>query len=258
MPVAAITPSEAAALTIAAGVCARITAAVALASLPAFPGVSVRVRLALAVGLTAAVLPAALRHGAAVVGGWPLVVVGEAIVGGVIGTAVALVVGAAGWAGSLLGSVSGLAWADDFDPAGDAGTAGIGRLAWWIGVAAFLVAGGQLAVVGGILDSLETIPVGTTVGAAGIAPRLMTLVSTALALALSLALALALPALAAVVAFHLASAICLRAVPFVPGSGVLQGLAALVLLAALGFGLDAWAGGAGTLMHGALERLMTP
>ncbi len=258
MPVAAIMPSEAAALTVAAGVCARITAAVAMASLPAFPGVSVRVRLALAVGLTAAVLPAALRHGTAAAGGWPLVIVGEAIVGGVIGTAVALVVGAAGWAGGLLGSVSGLAWADDFDPAGDAGTAGIGRLAWWIGVAAFLVAGGQLAVVGGILDSLETIPVGTAVGGAGIAPRLMTLVSTALSLSLALALALALPALAAVVAFHLASTICLRTVPFVPGSGVLQGLAALVLLAALGFGLDAWAGGASTLMHGALERLMTP
>jgi flagellar biosynthetic protein FliR len=256
MPVAAMMPAEVAALTIAAGACARITAAVAVASLPAFPGVSARVRLALAVGITAAVLPAALRQPPGVAGSWPLVVVGEAIVGGVLGTAVALVVGTAGWAGSLLGSVSGIAWADDFDPAGENGSAGIGRLAWWIGVAAFLAAGGQVAVIGGLLDSLEAIPVGTAVGSEGVSPRLVGVMSSAPTLALSLALALALPALAAVVAFHLATAICLRAVPFTPGTGLLQGLAAVVLLVAFCCGLEAWAGGAGTLMHGALERLL--
>lgn len=256
MPVAAMMPAEVAALTIAAGACARITAAVAVATLPAFPGVSARVRLALAIGLTAAVLPAALRQTAGVAGGWPLVVVGETIVGGVLGTAVAVVVGAAGWAGGLLGSASGLAWADDFDPAGESGSAGIGRLAWWIGVAAFLSAGGQVAVVGGLLDSLAAIPVGTAVGNAGFSPRLVAVMSSAPTLALSLALTLALPALAAVVAFHLASAICLRTVPFTPGAGLLQGLAAVVLLVALGCGLEAWVGGAGTLLHGALERLM--
>jgi hypothetical protein len=75
-------------------------------------------------------------------------------------------------------------------------------------------------------------------------------------MALRIALALALPALAAVVAFHLASTICLRVVPFAPGAGLLQGLAAVVLLTALWCGLDVWAGNASLLMRDAVERVI--
>lgn len=256
MPGPASLASDTVALVIAAGACARVAAAVTVATLPAFPGVSVRGRIACAAALAAVAVPMAIDAGSAAVGGWPLVVLGEAIVGGVFGTAIALVVGAAGWAGALLGSVSGLSWADDFDPVGDGESAGIARLAWWMGAAAFLAAGGQAAVVAGLLDSLRSMPVGTALVGGGFADGLVTLAFTAPTAALSLALTLALPALAAVVAFHLASAICLRTVPFSPGSGLLQGLAAVVLLAALGCGLDAWAGTAGTLMHAALERLV--
>jgi hypothetical protein len=67
-------------------------------------------------------------------------------------------------------------------------------------------------------------------------------------MAFSLAAALAMPALVSIVAFHLASSICLRAVPFAPGPGLLQGLASLILLASLWLGADAWAGGSAALM----------
>ena len=86
--------------------------------------------------------------------------------------------------------------------------------------------------------------------------RLLPVVTAAPALALRIALALALPAVTAVVAFHLASTICLRAVPFSPGAGLLQGLAAVVLLMALWSGLDAWAGTSSLLMREGLEQVL--
>lgn len=243
-------------LAIAAGVGCRMLAAVAVATLPAFPGVTIRTRFAVAVALAAVALPAAIASNSAAIGPWPLVIAGEAIVGGVIGTAIALVVAASGWAGTLLGSVSGLSWADDFDPGSGEASAGIGRLAWWVGAAAFLAAGGQLVIVTGLLDSFATLPVGTVLNGDGGLDRLLPVVTAAPALALRIALALALPAVTAVVAFHLASTICLRAVPFSPGAGLLQGLAAVVLLMALWSGLDAWAGTSSLLMREGLEQVL--
>lgn len=258
MPVAA-PPTEP--FVIAAAVIARFGVAVAVASVAALPGASARVRMAVVLVLALAAWPAAVAAApvGAAIGPWPLVVAGEALVGLVIGAALAAVLAAAGQAGSLLGSVSGLSWADDFAGDGDGQGAGIGRLAWWVGLAAFCGAGGHLVVVSGLVDSVRTLPVGslfsTAVAPDWPPPWLLSLAVTAPTTAISLAVALAAPALAAVVAFHLASAICLRAVPFAPAAGLLQGMAALVLLAALTVGLDVWATGSSTLMHAAVERV---
>jgi flagellar biosynthesis protein FliR len=164
-----------------------------------------------------------------------------------MGTAAAAVLAATAWAGGILGSVSGLSWADDFDPDAAGESAGIARLAWWVGLAAFFTAGGQLAVVGGLIDSVRHVPIGTAFGGP---PEewLVTLAVTTPAVALSLAVMLAMPALVAVVAFHLASAICLRAIPFATGPGLLQGLASLVLLASIWLGAESWGGGSAIMM----------
>jgi flagellar biosynthesis protein FliR len=250
-----------AAAVIAMGLVARLAVAVVAATLPAFPGVSAGVRMALAVALAVAAWPAAVAAWppTAVLDAWPVVVAGEAVVGLALGTAVAAVVAAAGWAGSLLGSVSGLSWADDFAESGGGPAAGVDRLAWWVGLAAFCAAGGQVAVVGGLVDSVRGLPVGSVFAAApGVAwppAGAVEIALTAVSSAVSLAVALAMPVLAAVVAFHLASAICLRAVPFAPAAGFLQGLAALVLLAAFAMGLDVWSASSAALMHAAIERL---
>ena len=241
---------------IAAGVACRLAAAVTVATVPAFPGVSVRTRVALALALAAVALPAALESGPTSIAPWPLVLVGEAIVGGVLGTAIALVVAAAGWAGTLLGSVSGLSWADDFDPGSEQATAGIGRLAWWVGAAAFVTAGGQLVVVKSLIDSLAIVPVGTASQGDALLAEIMPLAIDALSMALRIAITLALPAVAAVVAFHLASTICLRVVSLSPGAGLVQGLAAIVLLAAFWCGLDAWGGTGAGLMQSAVEQII--
>jgi len=238
-------------IVVAAGVCCRIAAAVATGTLPILPGASFRIRLTLAFALVVVAVPMAwaVQNTPPVRPIGPLlpVLAGELFVGLLMGIAAAAVLSAAAWAGGILGSVSGLSWADDFDPDSTGESAGISRLAWWVGLAAFFAAGGQLAVVGGLIDSVRHIPIGTAFGG----PQrewLETLAVTTPAVAFSLAAMIAIPSLVSVVAFHLTSAICLRAIPFAPGAGLLQGLAAVVLLASLWLGADAWAGGNALVM----------
>lgn len=241
----------------AAGVLARMGAAVAAGGLAIAPRVGGRVQAALALALTGAALPAAATRAeqAAIV---PLVA-GELLVGLALGATVAAVLAAARWAGGVVGSLAGLSWADDFTPDGDPQSAGTAALAGWLAVGGFLVADGHLQVIAGFVDSVRAIPVGAL--AAGEAARADALVSVVVAAptwALGLALALAGPALAAVLTFHVAAALCLRAVPLTPGAGLVQAAAALVLLAALAGNAEVWTSGLAAAARGPLERCLEP
>ena len=245
---------------VAAGVFARMAAAVAVGGVPIAVGVGFRVQAAVAVALTLAAVPAAgAVMPATSLDSRPLVllVLAEAIVGLVLGMAVATVLAAAGWAGGILGSATGLSWSDDFTPEGDPQTAGMARLAWWMGLAGFLAAGGHLHVVAGLVDSVRLLPIGTACGADGRwSASLETIATTMPSVAISLAISLAVPALAAVLAFHLVAAICVRTVQFDPGQGILQAVASLVLLAAVCIGTDSWIGGFAAVVEAPLERCL--
>jgi flagellar biosynthesis protein FliR len=129
------------------------------------------------------------------------------------------------------------------------------RLAWWISFGAFLTAGGLQAISAGLIDSVRSMPIGSLLSGGGMPDvSLADLAVRFPAAALALAITLAIPALVAVLAFHLTTAICLRTVPFAPGAGLLQALAALVLLGAVYLGADAWAGGFGSLIQAPLEQ----
>jgi|688.fasta_scaffold67188_4 flagellar biosynthetic protein FliR len=241
---------------LAAGVFMRMATAVAAGAMPLASRVGIRVRVAVAMVLAVAALPAARGTGDTLtrLPAWPFMLAGEAVVGLAMGAAAACVLAAAGWAGMILGSVAGLSWADDFTPdaEGDPQGAGMASFAAWLALAGFLAVGGHLHVVAGLIDSVRTMPVGTALNA-GAAP-VEAIVCTLPGLALSLALALAAPALAAVVTFHLATAICLRAIRFSPGPGVLQAVASLVLFAAVVAGAATWIGGFAAGVHAPLER----
>jgi flagellar biosynthetic protein FliR len=242
---------------LAAAVLARMSAAVFAGALPLADQVPLKVRGVLAVCLAVLALPAAAHNRAASLAAqpWPAVVLGEAVAGLGLGLVAAAIVAAAAWAGGLLGSVSGLSWADDFaTPAGDPEPTGVARLAWWLGVAGFFAAGGHLAVVAGLFESVRLMPVGSLFAAGGAESPLVAVVAAAPAVALSLVTALAVPALAAVVTFHLALAICLRTVRFDPGQGLLQALAAIVVMFAFIAGAEAWLGGFGAVAHAQIER----
>lgn len=236
----------------------RMAAAVAVGVLPITTGVGARVQAALVVALSIAALPAAAAtaQAAAFSRVVVLVLAGEAVVGLVLGLASAAVLAAAAWAGSLLGSVSGLSWADEFTPDAEPSAAGVSRLAWWLGLGGFLAAGGHVEVIAGLIDSVRSLPVGAAFGDGGrVAPGLEQVALTMPTLAMSLALSLAVPALTAVLACHLAAAICVRAVGFDPGQGVLQGAASIVLLAAVCLGAEAWIGGFATAVDAPLDRI---
>ncbi|MFM8292648.1 MAG: hypothetical protein ACKOC4_13250, partial [Planctomycetia bacterium] len=51
-----------------------------------------------------------------------------------------------------------------------------------------------------------------------------------------------------------AAAVCLRTIRFVPGQGMLQTLAALVLLGAVAVGADTWGGTFGIVARAQVER----
>ncbi|MEX0689665.1 MAG: flagellar biosynthetic protein FliR [Pirellulales bacterium] len=249
---------------LALGVATRMTAAVAGGGLAFFPQLDPKLGGVAALALTAAALPLAavavapLGEGRAVV---PLdvlpldvlpLVAGEAVVGLGLGLVVAVAFAAAAWAGGILGSVSGLTWADDFTPDAPAGEGGAARLATWLAVAGFLTAGGHLAVVAGLVDSTGRLPVGG-LAVADRAAWIELLAATPTA-AVMLAMSLAAPALVAVLTFHVTAAICLRSVRFASGPGLIQAAAAVVLLAAVIHGTATWTTGFASAVREPIER----
>lgn len=240
---------------VAAAVVARLTAAMAVGVMPIAASTSLPVKAACVLGLAVAAWPAA---SAAAVSADPSmvvgVIVGEATIGLGLGLAVAAVLASAAWAGTLLGSVSGLSWADDFAPEPEAQAAGISRLAWWLGLMGFLAAGGHVALVAGLIDTFRVLPVGAVTAAGGRLTDLLPLVTEGPATGLALALLLAGPALAAVLAFHAAAAIAVRVGCIDPGQGLLQSLASLVLVAAVCLAADSWIGGYSVVVGPPIER----
>jgi flagellar biosynthetic protein FliR len=247
------TPAHA---VVAAGVLVRMAVAVGAGAMPLATGTGLRVQAVLAAVLAVAATPAALAasptpgvDGSSILG----LLVGEAVVGLGIGLAAAAVFASASWAGHLLGTVTGLSWADDFGDAPGSESAGVGRLAWWLGLAGFVAAGGHEAVVAGLVDGVRSLPIGAAATAAA-RDGLLELVAAMPSIGLSLAMSLALPALAAVLACHLVAAIAVRSVGFDPGQGLLQTVASLVLLAAVCGGTDSWIGGFAAAVQSPLER----
>lgn len=229
---------------VAAGTLARMVAAVFVGGLPLANSLPWRMRVLLAAALTVVALPLATAVRPARPPAEPglVVLAGEAIVGGVLGTAVAAVLASAGWAGRVLGRVSGLSWAEDFTPEAVDEQAGTARIAWWLGVGGFLAAGGHLAVIGGLVDSVRSLPVASAWEdcGGGWPPALTVVITRMPAAAIELAFGVSAAALVAVMAFHVGVAVCLRTVRFSPGDGLLQGLAAVVVLAVLAFGAETW------------------
>ncbi len=238
---------------VALAVFARVAAALEAAAPVLLPSVTTRTRLSLAGLISLAGLPVALTvSGTTISTGQSLgnslascglLIAGEACIGLGMGLAVAMLVSVGGWAGEILASASGIGW-DDGEEEG-AG-AGIGRLAWWVGLGAFLAAGGLEVTVIGLIDSTRMVPVGILAsplaeGATDTMAAIGSLGSRVPAMAIGMAAAIAIPALSAALAFQLTAAVCLRAAPCDPGPGLVQAAMAVVLLISLHAGAAGWA-----------------
>lgn len=170
-----------------------------LVCLPAFGGVSIRMRAALAILLAIVVLPATSGGGSDLAGlpalnagfvPWLVAIAAELAVGSLLGLGVRVLFSSLQLAGELIDLQAGLAVQQVVNPL-DAGEAGPATAALtWLAVAALLTAAphaGHLALLDGMLQQFSAIPVGTT-PASGLDLSLpITLVQQALTLAIRLA-----------------------------------------------------------------------
>ena len=231
---------------------ARVAGFVAIGTLPLASGVPVLVRVALVFAMSLAavswVLPAGLATPPAT--SLPLAAATELALGGILGLSVACVTAAAGWAGGMLGTISGLSWADDYSAGPPEASTPLARLLWWVAAATFVSSGGARILLAGLLESFATLPLGGWLDA-GISGLLL----PTLAMACRLAVAVALPAMMAVLAWHVSATIGCRVIPLSPSTGLLQGTAAAVLLVALWIGSPAWTHGLANAMTASCERV---
>lgn len=231
---------------------ARVVGFVSVGTLPLGPGMPLVVRVALAWALSIAAISWELPAGLEQPGHLPLAlaVPSELFLGALFGMSVACVTAASAWAGTVLGSISGLSWADDFSSGPAEATTPLSRLLWWIAAATFVSSGGVKVVVLGLVDSLGTLPLGAALDV-GVSTSLL----TALAMGCRLAITLALPAMIAVLSWHISAAIACRVIPLSPSAGLLQGSAAMVLLLAIWAGGPLWTAGIATAMEVTCERV---
>ncbi len=247
------------ALFVSAGVLTRIAGVLLGGGMRLFPGGTVHLRLAILFVLGLAAAPVAISvaqvQNAAEQSFLPMIF-SELLVGGCLGLSISFLVSVFESVGSVFANVAGLNWADVFTPGGSGGP-GVARLCGWAGLASFVAAGGQQVVVTGLIDSFLQMPVGALAGANDLlgTPVVMRLIELP-ALCLQLTLMISAPILAAVITTHLTATICMRSIAVTPGPGVLQGIAAAVMLGGLIVGSQQWAGHAGGILRTPFEATL--
>jgi flagellar biosynthesis protein FliR len=244
------------ALFVSAGVLTRIAGVLLGGGMRLFPGGTFHLRLAFLFVLSLAAAPVAISvaqvQGATEQSFLPMIF-SELLVGGCLGLSISFLVTVFESVGSVFANVAGLNWADVFTPGGSGGP-GVARLCGWVGLASFVAAGGQQLVVAGLIDSFLQMPVGALAGTNDLLgiPVVMRLIELP-SLCLQLTLMISAPILVAVITAHLTATICMRSIAVTPGPGVLQGVAAAVMLGGLIVGSQQWAGHAGGILRTPFE-----
>jgi len=90
---------------------------------------------------------------------FPLILV-EIVIGTSLGLGVALLVFAARSAGAIVGQMAGLQWAAAADGSADEGVSAVGQIYGLVAAATFVAMGGVEMLIGGLMDSYTTLPIG--------------------------------------------------------------------------------------------------
>src|SRR5512140_1780815 len=196
----------------------RVTGLTMVAPLWSMNGVPRRIRVAVAIVLTLALLPAvprpALPEALPVL---PLTMAGELLIGLLIGLTAAVFVHGVALAGEVVATQMGLSMAPALNPMSDDLVPGIGQLKTLLAVMIYIALDGHLAMIRGLAESFRVLPpgVGFSLDAApALAARFLgTVYSTALRAAA--------PAMVALFLVNLAVAITGRAVPQFPAMMVI-------------------------------------
>ena len=214
---------------------ARIGACLMVAPMFGARFVPVRMRVLLAVALTALVVPLTPSTGIAPFSPQGFVVVAQQLLIGVaLGFAMQVVFDALGLAGQLLANSMGLSFAFNVDPLRGSSTAALGQLYIILATLTFLALGGHLALLEVLVQGFTTMPIGTEgLGREG----LWNLVLWGGQLFAG-AIAIALPGVTALLIVNLAFGVVSRAAPslnlFAVGFPISLVVGLLVVLAGIG------------------------
>jgi flagellar biosynthetic protein FliR len=214
---------------------ARIGACLMVAPMFGARFVPVRMRVLLAVALTALVVPLTPSTGIAPFSPQGFVVVAQQLLIGVaLGFAMQVVFDALGLAGQLLANSMGLSFAFNVDPLRGSSTAALGQLYIILATLTFLALGGHLALLEVLVQGFTTMPIGAEgLGREG----LWNLVLWGGQLFAG-AIAIALPGVTALLIVNLAFGVVSRAAPslnlFAVGFPISLVVGLLVVLAGIG------------------------
>ena len=134
---------------------------------------------------------------------------GEALIGLALGLGVMIVFGGVQMAGQLIGQLAGMSLADVFSPGFDDRVPVISQLLFYVAMAVFVVIGGHRQVVGALLDTFESLPLGTGGMPTSIADTMVNLI----ALSFELGIRAAAPVMAAVLLAIIVVGLIGRTVP---------------------------------------------
>lgn len=213
-------------------VLARVAAMVLTAPLFGSRAIPFQLRLILALALAFVIAPMQVSDVFTFAPGVPVFVISlaaEALIGGVLGMGVAIVLAGAQIAGQLISQMSGLSLADVFDPESGAQTPVISNLLYLVGLAVFVAIGGHRLLVAALLDTYEFMPIGQ----AQLPDELGVLLTTLLVESFALAMRGAAPAMIGLLLATLAMGLVGRSLPQINVMTVGFGFnlaAALVLL----------------------------
>jgi len=181
-------------------VACRLGGLALLSPVLASAAVPVRVRAGLAFLVAAAAYPLlASEHVISVPPNLDLLMLGgliarEAAIGAVIGWLATLPLLLAQYAGQIIGTQLGLAFAEIYDPNTDSSAEVIGQILTWLAIVAFLALGGHAWVFLAVLRTFDYVPIGTF----AVDQDLIALITGILLSTLEIALRLCFPVLALV------------------------------------------------------------
>ncbi|MGQ9575389.1 MAG: flagellar biosynthetic protein FliR [Thermoguttaceae bacterium] len=215
----------------------RLSGLVMIAPIYGTSGVPAQVRALVAVALAWLILPSQWGQSVpqpATLVHFLLLVGSELVVGLSLGLALVVLLSGIELAGQLIGQTGGLMAAEVFDPTQASEVPLLSRLLSLVLLAIFVAIGGHRIVMGGLLDTLQTIPPGSAAAPSSLLDTLVMLVSQSFALGIRAAA----PALTALLLANLLLGLIGRTLPqlniLVVGFGLNTLLALGALLVSLG------------------------
>lgn len=219
-------------------VLARVSGLVLTAPIFGSGDVPIRIRGLIALLLALVVAPTQTAASAVEQGGAVsllLALAGEAIVGVALGIGLVLLLAAMQVAGQIISQMSGLSLGDVFNPGLDAEVPVFSQFLYLLALAIFLSIGGQRLLVGALLDTFATIPV----GAVSVENRLAETLTALLDQSFALGVRAAAPAATALLLATLVLAVVSRTLPQLNILAFGFGFNALVTFGALALSLGA-------------------